>query len=478
MTLRLALRALAARPIRSAVLAGGFGLGIGVMANLLGIGEVILEQARSPDLVGGGDVVVWGAGDRVENARFLLSSVLSDGPLGERVVAASPSARESLYLVRDDGSTRRIWARGGIPSLERALGDRETAPVAAWTDAPGDERWTRPDAASLLHSMDRFHAVPLGTPWDDSWAEWMYFNGRAGELRFYLTFFTGPFDEHGLRTAGVRLQLERDGEIVNYGAARALSEETLLATAPELELAGNTIRLEGLRYVIDLALFDERLPVTGLRAPDLTGRVVLEAVPGRSMPPMVLKGAGGWLSGYTVPVLGGAVEGALLVGGETLTLDGGRGYHDHNWGFWEGVTWQWGQVEHDELSLVYGRVHPPAGIADPERVPGVLAALGSDGPLGYATHVTIDEQDDPLTGRPAALSVEARGRSLNLRMEMTPDSAERTRMGDRLFGAGRDFYQMRGEFRVSGRLNGRDIDFTRPGSAETFRVPGPGGTTR
>ena len=56
----LALRSLLAHPARSAVLAGGFGLGVSVMANLLGIGEVMLEQARSPALAGGGDVVVAG----------------------------------------------------------------------------------------------------------------------------------------------------------------------------------------------------------------------------------------------------------------------------------------------------------------------------------------------------------------------------------------------------------------------------------
>ena len=41
-------------PVRSAVLAGGFGLGVAVMAALLGVAEVVLEQSQSPALVGGG----------------------------------------------------------------------------------------------------------------------------------------------------------------------------------------------------------------------------------------------------------------------------------------------------------------------------------------------------------------------------------------------------------------------------------------
>src|SRR6185312_11412294 len=58
MMLILAVRSLLSRPVRSAVLAGGFGLGVAVMAALLGIGGVILDQARAPALVGGGDVVI------------------------------------------------------------------------------------------------------------------------------------------------------------------------------------------------------------------------------------------------------------------------------------------------------------------------------------------------------------------------------------------------------------------------------------
>ncbi len=75
MIVRLALRSLAVRPVRTAVLACGFGLGIAVMAALLGVGDVILEQARSPALQGGGDMVVSGAFGSIDNARFVLSAL-------------------------------------------------------------------------------------------------------------------------------------------------------------------------------------------------------------------------------------------------------------------------------------------------------------------------------------------------------------------------------------------------------------------
>src|SRR5258707_8647790 len=93
MIVRLALRSLAVRPVRTAVLACGFGLGIAVMAALLGVGEVILEQARSPALRGGGDMIVWSPLGRIEDAPFVLSSVRA------LAKAASPSREATVYLM-------------------------------------------------------------------------------------------------------------------------------------------------------------------------------------------------------------------------------------------------------------------------------------------------------------------------------------------------------------------------------------------
>jgi hypothetical protein len=62
----LALRNLTLRPWRSALLLGGFGLGVGVMIVLLAIGEAMLTQARDERLVGGGDVTILPEGIDVE----------------------------------------------------------------------------------------------------------------------------------------------------------------------------------------------------------------------------------------------------------------------------------------------------------------------------------------------------------------------------------------------------------------------------
>jgi hypothetical protein len=187
------------------------------------------------------------------------------------------------------------------------------------------------------------------------------------------------------------------------------------------------------------------------------------------MPPIAIRGAAGWVSGYVVPVMSGTLGGSVTADGETRSLDGGTGYHDHNWGHWSGVTWQWGQVQHDGLSFVYGRVHPPPDAADPERVPGFLAALGAAGPLGYAADVAINETSDPGTGRPRRVVVRGRGPSLDLTLDLDVQDATVTRMPAGAFGAGMDFYQLRTRARVEGEVGGRRLLFSAAGSAETFR---------
>ena len=66
MIARLALRNLAYRPWRSALLLVGYALGVGVMVVLLAIGQALLTQARDEKLVGGGAITVLPEGLDVE----------------------------------------------------------------------------------------------------------------------------------------------------------------------------------------------------------------------------------------------------------------------------------------------------------------------------------------------------------------------------------------------------------------------------
>lgn len=459
MIVRLALRSLFAHPIRSAVLAAGFGTGVAVMAILLGVGQIVLEQARSPILVGGGHVIVTGAAG-LTSARVLLSSTLRMPPFEDRVRAASPWSRTTLYLVHDTGTTP-VRARGGVPSRERALGDPEVSGVTAWVDTPADAAWSSPDPAVVLRSIDRFRPIPDVPARAASWAEWLYFNGRSPAARFYLTFLVGPARPDGSRVAGVRLQLDRGGRTESFDATDVL-DRAAVAAAPDLTIGRNQIRLSGLRYHIRIELRSEN---GGSAAGDL----FIEGAAGRMMPPIEIHGAGGWRSGYVVPVMSGVVGGTILVNGEPVSLDGGAGYHDHNWGFWEGVSWQWGQVQYDDISVVYGRVFPPRDAADPDRIPGFLAAIGPAGPIGYATNVTIDETNDRATANPQRITVRGRSATIDLTLTFSVDGLIVNRMRNGPLAGTMDFLQMRGRYGVAGTAGDRRLAFQAAGSAETFR---------
>lgn len=459
MIIRLALRTITAHPIRTAVLAAGFGTGVSVMAILLGVAQIVLDQARAPALAGGGDVVVTGTSHGIP-ARVLLVGALQTPALASRTKAAVASSRAGLFLVKDDGSTIAVKARGGVPSEERRLDDPELRDQPAWQDTEEDRAWTTPDPADVLRAIDRFHPVPDVPEWASSWAEWLYFNGRSGDTRFYLTFLVGPGTPDGRRVAGVRLQLERQGKLTSYTAGAALDRAAVLR-APELTIGNNTITLEGRRYRIALDLKDAR----GVR---VTGTLDVEGAAGRLMPPIEITGARGWRTGYVVPVMAGTLGGSLRVGRELVSLDTGTSYHDHNWGFWEGVSWQWGQVQHDGLSVVFGRVFPPKTAADPDRVPGFLGVLGPDGPIGYTTRVTIEETNAPGTTRPARVVIRGRSSTLDLVLDFAVESMEVNRMRGPMAGE-LDFLQMRGHYTAKGTAGSRPLAFESAGSAETFR---------
>lgn len=467
MTWRLAVRSLVGRPVRTVVLACGFGAGVAVMAALLGVGEVILEQARSPDLGRGGDVVVEGLGGRVHSARWVLRCVLGRPPLAETVAAASPAESAGVYLVQD-GNVVPVIARGGVPSLERAVGDPETSGLPAWTDAAADRVWTHPEPGDVLRDLDRFHPIPDASERAGSWAEWLYFNGSAGSIRFYLTFLVGPVTDSGGRAAGVRLQLDRDGRRSAYFERAELDPREVLRVAPDLTIGRSRVSLVGTTYRIRLDLEAEDDP--GRR---LTGAIDLAADPVGSVPPFEIHGSRGWVSGYTVPVPHGSLDGELVVAADRLPLTGGSGYHDHNWGFWHGVTWRWGQVAFDGRSIVYGRVLPPPDAGDPERSPSFVIVQGPEGVEAVIPGARIEETDDPATGLPGSIRVDAEGTGawVEMRIEVLDAVATDMERGPfaRAPGAGPVFLQLDTMYRVRGEIGGAPVDFTRRGSAETFR---------
>jgi hypothetical protein len=106
------------------------------------------------------------------------------------------------------------------------------------------------------------------------------------------------------------------------------------------------------------------------------------------------------------------------------------------------------------------------------RLPGIVAVMGPKGPLAFARSARIEETSPSPDAPPATVRITAREAGLDLQMEARVEGVVRNRMGG---GAGlgslgaRDFLQMRATYRVRGTIGGEAVDFTAPGSAETFR---------
>ncbi len=104
-------------------------------------------------------------------------------------------------------------------------------------------------------------------------------------------------------------------------------------------------------------------------------------------------------------------------------LDGGTGYHDHNWGFWEGVSWQWGRCSTRAVLRLRPRVsaarrrrsRPHARLPRGARTGRPDSATPAD--------VTIAETNDPPPGRPRRIVVRGRGPALDLVMRLTVEDA-------------------------------------------------------
>ena len=160
MILRLALRSLSTRPLRTAVLAIGFGLGIGVMVELLGVGEVILEQAHAPVLQGGGDLVAtgfdaWG---------------ISNGTVAASIIADLATGRDNRWLEMFDA--RRVKPIAGGAQFAKANVEVAAELVGGWLSrkpksydeiAPGEAAILSIDGEKVAAFRDEagsVHAVP------------------------------------------------------------------------------------------------------------------------------------------------------------------------------------------------------------------------------------------------------------------------------------------------------------------------------
>ena len=470
MILRLAWAELRHRPGRALFLLGGYALGVAVMVVLLAVGEAMLEQARDRALVGGGDVVMVPAGVSTEmlksggvtalflgidQARFIQRNVLESPRAGEElgIRAASPVIDGRQVELVAGGRTWKALATGEIPSRARLAGAAPELLRGRWTDSPADRLWAEPTQPELLRQIDRFH-IPTGEAAQDStWAEWHYFNVLLGPDRWiYLTLTVGgKVGTPGEWGGGVLLTVRApDGTHRSLTRRFPDTQVRFDTLSPDLRL-GNDARvlLEGDTYRVQAV-------VDGARV-DLRVRPAER----RYFPPTDVGGTA-LVSGYVAPALYAVADGTVCLP-RCEPVSGAQGYHDHNWGVWREVSWEWGSASGDSLSLLYGLVRGDSTTSD-----GLFAYLVDGhgvrnvlrpGAIRYTRMQTVQ-----VDGRPIQVPRELQWEDARAGVRVTIDvqAAHVSEVGNR---ARPLFVQMRGVARVEER--GRTLGEL-PGFFETY----------
>jgi hypothetical protein len=468
MSLLLAIRNLLLRPRRTAMLLLGYALGVAAMVVLLSVGEAVLRQARDADRIGGGDLVLLPQGIepevikaggatamyfRIPQGRYLLRQVLAG--YREDVATASPQVLNRVLYLRTRSGLRRILASGALPDHERDLG---VALPRAWKNSASDDEWLNPSPAQLYSELDHFHPDTSHSP---GWGEWHYFNfvDTLQGLYGYISFLTGGDLSQGQGKGVVSLQVKRRGlPPERYTMLIPGSEVVISDQTPDLKIGASKVSFKDSLYQLSLSL------------PQAKGELFFHPTLRMYSPPLEVSRPG-FRSGYVVPALSGEFNGELSTPRGVLHLNHALGYHDHNWGTWAGVHWDWGQAGDGITALVFGAVKTPAlesqgggyfcVVADTS---GFLSLIRPDTVL----YEGWKNQDGVLMpGRIRFEKKNPNGDSLTVAVDV--QEAIATDLGS--FGPGQGgsrFLQMRGTYSVKGRVHGREVSFKAPGSAETF----------
>ena len=491
---RLAVRHLALRPARTLLLLAGYGVGVAVMVVLLSIGEALLAQARDERLVGGGDITVLPEGIDVEvmktgglggmyfsidHARFIQLQLLASPRLSADVKAVAPQIDGTLlYLRAADGIERPARASGEIPSATRAVGAMPVLAAGRWDDDSGDVRWARPTLAQLHDDIDHFHLPPAGlTPAERaSWAEWHYFNVLSADRKrwAFITLLAGGDIPDGRWGGETLVTLREEGKRERRFVARVPSAAVALSTTR----AGLNV---GESRVTLLADGRYELHAVAAAADGGPGPVTVDLVVA-PQPRAYFPGAAlgdGVVSGYAVPALRADASGSICNGGECERFHGAQSYHDHNWGVWQGVTWEWGAARAGSYTFLYGRVDTPGsdrGALFLYLVDSLgFRALFRPSSISYDDARTIHVDGHAVRVPATARMIDVRGDD-TLRVDLVIEDAIGTDMrrgaergGHTASAAHPWFIQMKGTARLTGRVGGHPVAGNGTGFFETYR---------
>jgi hypothetical protein len=477
----LAFRHLLVRKIRSLFLLLGFSIGVGVMVVLLSVGEAMLDQSRDVSLVGGGEVTILPQGIDVEamrtgglggmfftieRARFLTRQALGGERHAGMVRTVAPAIEgKLLYLCPAKGkcAPTAVRAGGEIPSRAAALGAGPEVREGRWSDSPADSAYVAPSAQQLYDEMDRFH---LPRKPDSTWGEWHYFNLVTGpEEWWYVTFRVDgevSLTDRGRRWRGRMLVTHRrpEGRHERYSADVPAARVAFDTARADVALGESFVRQRDGEYRL-------RAEARG-SGKSVRLDLVVRPEPNRYFPPVELRDDD-FLSGYVVPALAASATGRVCAGARCSEVKDVPAYHDHNWGVWRDVTWEWGSARGERLSLLYGGVYGPERSNTSPFFLTIVDSLGVRrvlrfGEIGYEGSRAADGVAGARA--PERFTLTGTWDADTVTLSVQVEHALATEMAAASFR--RLFLQMRGRFELSGRIMGERVRDRGQGFFETY----------
>jgi hypothetical protein len=477
----LAFRHLLVRKIRSLFLLLGFSIGVGVMVVLLSVGEAMLDQSRDVSLVGGGEVTILPQGIDVEamrtgglgamfftieRARFLTRQALGGERHDDIVRTVAPAIEgKLLYLcpAKRECNPTAVRVGGEIPSRAAALGAGLDVLEGGWSDSPADSAYVAPSAQQLYDEMDRFH-LPRSP--DSTWGEWHYFNLVTGpEEWWYVTFRVDgevSLTTRDRRWGGRMLVTHRgpDGRHERYAAALPAARVDFDTAKADVAIGESFVRQRDGEY---------RLRVEA-RGGGKIARLdlVVRPEPNRYFPPVELRDDD-FRSGYVVPALAASATGRVCAAGRCSEVKDVPAYHDHNWGVWRDVTWEWGSAQGKGLSLLYGGVHGPERASTSPFFLTIVDSLGVRRVLRFGEIVYQGSLPaDGVAGAraPERFSLTGTWEADTVTLSVKVDHALATEVETASFR--RLFLQLRGRFELTGRIMGEPVRDRGQGFFETY----------
>ena len=489
MIITLAFRHLLVRKLRSLFLLLGFSLGVGVMIVLLSVGEAMLEQSRDASLVGGGEVTVLPQGIDVEamrtgglsgmffgidRARFLSREILGGQRQSDLVRTVSPAIEGKLIYLRRGDRTVAVRAGGEIPSRALAVGSGLRLLSGRWSDSPADSSYIAPTRQQLYDELDRFHLPPRP---DSAWGEWHYFNLVVSpDEWWYVSYLiggqVGGFRvERGTRWGGRLLVSHRrpDGKYERFSAQAPSTRAAFDTVSADVRIGDSYVRQRNGTYQLSGA-------ARGVTGP-VRFNLRLTPAPNRYFPPVELRDED-FESGYVVPALIASADGRICLASSCRRITGAPAYHDHNWGVWRDVSWEWGTARGRRLALLYGGVYGPRRGPDASssvNSPFFLTVVDSMGVKQVLRFDRIEYRGSrPVSGTvrvtaPERFSLVATREADTLHLDVRVSDALATEMATA--GFRRVFLQMRGSFTLTGRVLDQTVADSGTGFFETYVRP-------